>query len=140
MPGKTVLINFYDYMGKMLFTDLPGYGYAKVAKKTMRSWKGLVEDYLLNRESLNAIFIICDVRRGIEDEEKEFTTWLRQVGLPFYLVFTKTDKLSTNELARQKKVISSSSGSIKTGIFYVSVLKKSGIEELKTEINNIGGI
>ena len=139
-PGKTVLINFYDYMDKMLFTDLPGYGYAKVAIKTRRSWKGLIEEYLLDRESLKAVFIICDVRRGIEDEEKEFVRWLKQVGLPFYLVFTKTDKLSPNELSKQKKLILSSCGPIKTGIFYVSVLKKSGIEELKTEINSIGGV
>lgn len=122
-PGKTVLINFYDYMDKVLFTDLPGYGYARVAKKVSRSWKGLVEDYLLDRENLKMIFIICDVRRGIEDEENELVRWLKQVGLPFRVIFTKTDKLSPNELAQQKRLISSAPGPIKTGIFYVSVLK-----------------
>ncbi len=139
-PGKTILINFYDYEDKILFADLPGYGYAKVAKKLRHSWKGLIEEYLLERDSLKAVFIISDVRRGLESDELDLADWLQQAGLPFYFIFTKTDKLSSNELANRKKHLSSSHKTIKTRFFYVSVLKKSGIEELKAEIDNIGGI
>ena len=135
-PGKTVLINFYDYKNKMVLTDLPGYGYAKVSIKTQRSWKGVVEEYLLNRENLGTVFIICDVRRGIEPEEKELVRWLKSVGIHFYFIFTKIDKFSPIELYNQKTKI----GKLATGVFYVSVLKKSGIEELRTKLEKLGGI
>ncbi len=135
-PGKTALINFYDYKGKMIFTDLPGYGYAKVSIKTKKSWKGIVEEYLLNRENLEYVFILCDVRRGIEQEEKDLVRWLKTVGIHFYFIFTKIDKLTPHELSNQKKHIAK----IATGVFYVSVLKKSGIEELRIKLEELGGI
>jgi GTP-binding protein len=135
-PGKTSLINFYDYKGKMIFTDLPGYGYAKVSIKTKKSWKGIVEEYLLNRENLEYVFILCDVRRGIEQEEKDLVRWLKTVGIHFYFIFTKIDKLTPHELSNQKKHIAK----IATGVFYVSVLKKSGIEELRIKLEELGGI
>jgi len=135
-PGKTVLINFYDYKKEIILTDLPGYGYAKVSIKTQRSWKGVVEDYLLNRDTLKTVFIIADVRRGIEPEEKELVRWLKSVGIHFYFIFTKIDKLSCNELFNQKKQIAK----LAAGVFYVSVIKKSGIEEIRTKLEELGGI
>jgi len=135
-PGKTVLINFYDYKDKIVLTDLPGYGYAKVSIKTRRSWQGIVEEYLLNRENLRTVFIICDVRRGIEQEEKELVRWLKSVGIHFYFIFTKIDKFSSNELFNKKKQIAK----LASGVFYVSVLKKSGIEELRIKLEKLGDI
>lgn len=135
-PGKTALINFYDYKGEIIITDLPGYGYAKVSIKTKNSWKGIVEEYLLKRKNLVNVFILCDVRRGIEQEERELVRWLKSSGIHFYLIFTKIDKLSPNELLKQKKYIDK----FATGVFYVSVLKKAGIEELRTKLEELGGL
>ena len=141
-PGKTILINFYNYTDVITFTDLPGYGYAKVPMKLKSSWGRYIEDYLATREPLKAVFILADVRRGIEEEENDLAKWLRSIGLPFYFIFTKTDKLSPNELTRQKNVITKRIQSLKNkslaNVFYVSVLKKSGIEELKAELNKLG--
>lgn len=93
-PGKTRLINFFTINGSWTLVDLPGYGYAKVARKERASFSAFVSDYLLHRPNLLGTFVLIDSRLDPQPIDLEFLEWMVTSGLPFILVFTKSDKLS----------------------------------------------
>jgi GTP-binding protein len=101
-PGCTRQINFFDVAvasgPKLVFVDLPGYGYAKVSKAESRDWKQLLEAYLQERPTLEAVVVLVDARRGVEQEERDLIEFLRlRKGLPVFVAVTKLDKLSKSE-------------------------------------------
>ena len=79
------------------FVDLPGYGYAKRSKAERRSWGPLIEGFLANRPGLRAVVVIVDVRRGLEDDDRELLEYLQAIGSQAILVATKVDKLPKNK-------------------------------------------
>jgi GTP-binding protein len=98
-PGCTRQINFFDVAvaggPELVFVDLPGYGYAKVSKAESRDWKRLLEGYLQERTTLEAVVVLVDARRGLEREEHELVEFLRlRQGLPVFIAVTKLDKLA----------------------------------------------
>jgi GTP-binding protein len=98
-PGCTRQINFFEVAvaggPELTFVDLPGYGYAKVSKAESRDWKALLEGYLRERETLEAVVVLVDARRGVEDDERGLVEFLRlRQGLPVFVAVTKLDKLS----------------------------------------------
>lgn len=99
-PGFTKLINFFDVdAGAWTLVDLPGYGYAKVAKKDRSAFHEFVADYLEARESLRFTFVLIDSRLEPQRLDLEFLTWLHGIGRPFALVFTKSDKVKSRALS-----------------------------------------
>ena len=98
-PGCTQLVNFYRVDGQFHFVDLPGYGYARVPKDIVFQWKQLIEQYLLQRKSLQLCFLILDARRGWMDKDLELKAWLEFHNRRYQVVVTKVDKLkSKNQL------------------------------------------
>ncbi len=97
-PGRTRLINWFRVeppQGKpVAFVDLPGYGYAKVAKSERAAWQPLVEAYLERGEVLRAVLVLVDARRSGEEEEAELLGYLAAAGVPAQVVLTKADKLA----------------------------------------------
>ena len=93
-PGKTRLINFFIVNKSWTLVDLPGYGYAKVGRKDRANFSAFVADYLQNRPNLRGTFVLIDSRLAPQKIDLEFLHWMVGCGLPFVLVFTKTDKLS----------------------------------------------
>jgi len=104
-PGRTQTINFYRIDYAFYFVDLPGYGYARVPPEIARQWKGLVEQYLLKRESLKLSCLILDARRGWMDPDRELKRWLEHHGRPYLVIATKTDKLNQSESERGLRAI-----------------------------------
>lgn len=98
-PGKTQMINFYTINGEFRLVDLPGFGYARVPLSTKKSWKGMMEEYLSERESLIGVIVVLDARRDAGDAERMLFDWIEEFDLSVVTVFTKTDKLSKNQLA-----------------------------------------
>ena len=96
-PGRTQALNFFLVDGRFYFVDLPGYGYARVSLEVKKSWRGMVETYLRNRPNLKAVVVIVDLRRGLEEEDRELIEWLEQEGKNVILVLTKVDKLTRSE-------------------------------------------
>ncbi len=96
-PGKTRLINFFSINERFVFVDLPGYGYAKVSKQERSLWGPMVESYLGVRETLTGVIILQDIRRSTGQEEYDLVDFLNGIGLPFFFIFTKADKLSKNK-------------------------------------------
>lgn len=99
-PGKTKLINFFIINELWHLVDLPGYGYAKVAKRDRHEFNKSVIDYLLKRDNLNCVFTLIDCRHEPQDIDIAFINWLGKSQIPFVLIFTKTDKISPAQLAK----------------------------------------
>ena len=100
-PGKTRRIHFYRLDDRAYLVDLPGYGYAAVAKRERATWRPMVEGYLRgSRSALRGAIVLVDVRRGPEREEIELFEWLDAEGIAARLAFTKVDKLKRSQLER----------------------------------------
>jgi len=97
-PGKTLLINHFIINGEWYLVDLPGYGYASRGKSIRSQLKQLIENYILYRETLTNLFVLVDCRHEPQKIDIDFMYWLGVNGVPFSIVFTKADKLSTNQL------------------------------------------
>ena len=98
-PGKTQLINHFLINGEWYLVDLPGYGYARAAKSKRKQWEQMIEQYLLKRTNLMSTFLLIDSRLSMQDSDRKVINWFGEKQLHFTLVLTKTDKLSTNQLA-----------------------------------------
>jgi len=92
-PGKTKLINHFIINEQWYLVDLPGYGYAKIAKSERKKWEKLVRNYILLRENLYCLFVLLDSRHEAQISDLDFMEWLGLSQVPFVIVFTKTDKL-----------------------------------------------
>ncbi len=99
-PGKTQLINHFLINGEWYIVDLPGYGYAKASKTSRAKWEKFIADYLTKREQLVNVFVLLDCRLEPQKIDLEFMNWCGEEGIPFSMVFTKIDKLSSSALQR----------------------------------------
>jgi GTP-binding protein len=99
-PGKTQLINHFIINDEWYLVDLPGYGYAKVSQKQRASWSRMIEDYLRKRENLMTVFVLLDGRHTPQQIDLEFLRKLGEWGVPFNLAFTKADKSTQREVAK----------------------------------------
>lgn len=97
-PGKTQLINHFMINDKWYLVDLPGYGYAKTSKTNRTKWEQFIADYILKRETLLNLFVLIDSRLPPQQIDLDFMEWLGIKGIPFSIVFTKTDKLTSAKL------------------------------------------
>ncbi|HDR89064.1 MAG TPA: YihA family ribosome biogenesis GTP-binding protein [Bacteroidetes bacterium] len=97
-PGKTRIINHYLVNEQWYLVDLPGYGYAKTSKTNRTEWNMLLKQYLLKRPNLLSVFVLIDSRIPPQKNDLDFLEFLGMNQIPFCLVFTKTDKLSSQKL------------------------------------------
>ncbi len=97
-PGHTKTINFFTINDTWRLVDLPGYGFAEVARKGMAQFSVAVTGYIEERKNLVCIFALIDSRLSPQDIDLEFIEWLAGIAAPFVLVFTKTDKCSPAEV------------------------------------------
>ena len=99
-PGKTQLINHFIINDDWFLVDLPGYGYAKASKVQREKWEKFIAEYLTRREQLLNIFVLLDARLDPQKIDLEFINWCGEKSLPFSMVFTKIDKLSSSALQK----------------------------------------
>ena len=92
VPGKTATINFYG-LENVYFVDLPGYGYAKVAKSEKNRWAELIEGYLNADRDLRLVFLLIDMRHAPSADDLHMINYLIEAELPFVIILTKADKL-----------------------------------------------
>ncbi len=103
-PGRTRSINFFElrWAGKpqpeLIFTDLPGYGYAKVSREISSQWPTFIEPYLLHRPVLALCLVLVDVSVPPQQSDRQLLEFLVSTGRPFLIVGTKSDRLSGNQL------------------------------------------
>ena len=104
-PGKTQMINYFLVNDTWYLVDLPGYGYAKISKKKRREWEIMIEGYLQHRQTLVCAFVLIDANIPAQKIDLEFINWLGRKGVPFVLVYTKTDRLKPHEVEPHIEVI-----------------------------------
>lgn len=93
-PGKTQLINHFLINGRFYIVDLPGYGYAKAPKKVQDDLSRMISEYTLGRNEMACLFILIDIRHAPMVIDLDFIQDMGENGVPFALVFTKSDKVS----------------------------------------------
>lgn len=104
-PGRTRAINFFALLDegqrkKMIFADLPGYGYAKISKSISAGWPDFIDPYLATRETLRLCVCLVDSNVPPQPSDSQLFEWLRSAGREFLVVATKVDRLSGNERTR----------------------------------------
>ncbi|MBP6386159.1 MAG: YihA family ribosome biogenesis GTP-binding protein [Pseudarcicella sp.] len=103
-PGKTLLINHFLINNEWHLVDLPGFGYAKVSKEDRSKLENIIYGYLHNRPNLLCTFVLIDVRHEPQKIDLVFMERLANRSIPFYMVFTKTDKLSATKVAQNIEI------------------------------------
>ena len=138
-PGKTKLINHFLINGNWYLVDLPGYGYARVSKSERREFSKLILDYVLEREQMHFLFVLVDSRLEPQKIDLDFINLLREHGIPFGIVFTKCDKLSSNQaesnIARYRRTLLQSWEELPP-MFRTSSEKRQGREAILDFIGN----
>lgn len=99
-PGKTMLINHFIVNDSWYIVDLPGYGYARRGKEGREAIRRIIDSYVLGREDMTCLFVLLDCRHEPQKIDLEFIQFLGENGVPFALVFTKSDKISKGALER----------------------------------------
>ena len=139
-PGKTQTINHFLINKQWYLVDLPGYGYASITRSKHRSFGSMIETYLKKRENLLTTFVLLDPRHHPQTIDQEFIQWMGEMGLPFSLVFTKSDKISKNELVASRQnwmETLSANWEELPPVFVTSAEKKLGREELLAYIKTL---
>lgn len=106
-PGKTQGLNYFQCGEELFLVDLPGYGFARVARSLQNSWQELITRYLETRTTLKCVVVIIDLRHPPKTQDSQLLSWLRQRGIPVLPVYTKMDKLSGNERSTNARLLDS---------------------------------
>ena len=140
-PGKTQLINHFKINNNWFLVDLPGYGYAKVSKKTKEVFQQFITDYFEKREQLVCAFILIDIRHEAQKIDLEFITYLGEIELPFCIIFTKADKISKGKVAQHvasyRKALLANNWEEMPHHFVTSATEQTGREGLLSYIDEI---
>ena len=132
-PGKTMLINHFLINDEWYLVDLPGYGYAQRGKEGR-------ESYVLEREQLTNLFVLVDCRHEAQKIDLEFMEWLGENGIPFAIIFTKTDKISKGRLQENFRLYEAKlleQWEELPPVFFSSSEKKEGRDEILDYIEQI---
>ena len=133
-PGKTATINFYDVDGQNL-VDLPGYGYAKVSKSELGRWSELIEGYFNQDRDFALVVSLIDIRHEPTALDRNMVSFLIDAELPFAIALTKADKLSKQQMMKQRNVIVKTLDLPEgTPVVITSSEKGIGIDELRALI------
>ena len=132
-PGKTITINFYEVDKKLFLVDLPGYGFAKRTLEDKQQWSALTDGYFTANRNIDRVELIVqlvDSRIGPTKDDEMMLDYLSQVGLPFVVVATKTDKLNATERKKNLEAIAAHPMIAGAPVIPFSSLKGEGKEEL----------
>ena len=109
-PGKTRLINFFNFSNNFIIADLPGYGYAKVSKEAQNRWQKYLEEYLLKREEISSLIQLIDGRHEIQKNDYQMREWVKVYKLPIITIVTKMDYVPKNKILNVIKNVEKSFG------------------------------
>lgn len=135
-PGRTQLINYFLINDTFYFVDLPGYGFAKVPDSIKKDWNKTFTNYLVSKRQ-KVVFLLLDIRRIPNNDDLAMLEWLTYYNIEYYIIFTKIDKLSKNQITQQLKKIKEVLEFDKDDVFYSSSLTKQGMNDIIGYINKL---
>jgi GTP-binding protein len=144
-PGKTQLINHFNIVAgnnrkEWYLVDLPGYGYAKRSQSQRKEWQKMIEGYIRQRENLVTLFVLIDSRLEPQEIDLKFINQLGEWGIPFSLIFTKSDKSTQRVAAANVKSFLEAMQETWEELppyFVTSAIKRTGIRQLLAYINEL---
>lgn len=136
-PGKTVTVNFYR-VGDLRLVDLPGYGYAKVPFFEKSRWAELMESYFQSGRNIKMAFQLIDMRHPATEFDISMLDFMSQMGIPYTVILTKSDKLNKTETENRLSLIRKELGAFaeNTEIIPFSAQNNDGVESLRAVIEN----
>ena len=142
-PGRTRAINFFALLDpsqrpRLMFADLPGYGYAKISKSISAGWPAFIEPYLAIRSTLKLCICLVDSNVPPQESDRQLIDWLRAAGRDFAVVATKIDRLSGNE--RTRNLAALKKGLEIDEVLAVSSKTGAGMKDLWARIDAAGGV
>jgi len=141
-PGRTQQVNFFDLGGRMMLTDLPGYGYARAAKSVVEQWTRLIKSYLRGRVQLRRVCLLVDSRHGLKDTDREAMTLMDEAAVAYQIVLTKCDKIKAAELEKLLTKIHKEIAkhvAAHPEILVTSSFKSIGIEDMRAALATLAG-
>ena len=143
-PGKTQMINHFNIQSKdnrnWYLVDLPGYGYAKRSIKQRKSWEKMIQGYIKERKNLMNLFVLVDSRVSPQELDLQFMNKLGEWQIPFAIVFTKTDKITQSEAAKNMNNYLAALGETWEEMptyFQTSTVKRTGFKQILSFISNL---
>jgi len=137
-PGRTRAINIFylDEKKKNRIADLPGYGFARVSKKTQKEWAKLINNYLNFRKSLRGLIIIMDIRHPFKESDLTLIDWCCKTNTPLLILLNKSDKLSNNRVKEAENQANSvlKEMNLMEQVIAFSSTKNTGLEKLDKEL------
>ena len=138
-PGKTESLNFFKVEDGLYLVDLPGYGFAKKNQQTRDAWLDLISGYIISRTALACVVVIIDLRHELKQLDREMIDWLAANGKAFLIVYTKADKLSNNEQAKQAAALDAALNIRPAERLLFSSQTRQGCEELRKRLAEVAG-
>lgn len=129
-PGKTRLINFFEFNRHFYLVDLPGYGFSKASKAESASWSKMVEDYFNATRQLRLVLVLLDIRHDPTEDDMKMIQFASYYGVPCALVATKADKIAKSKRKNALVHIKKIAGGQAFEAVAVSAQAKAGREEL----------
>ncbi len=142
-PGRTQQLNFFSLDDRLMLVDMPGYGFARVGKKQVQGWTGLIKLYLRGRPKLRRVLVLVDSRHGLKDSDRETMTLLDEAAVSFQIVLTKVDKLAPGELEVQIARIAKEAArhvAAHPDVMPTSAQTGQGIPELRAALAALAGL
>ena len=138
-PGRTQLINFFSISEQQRLVDLPGYGYAKVARSMKDEWQRHLAFYLEHRECLRGLVLLMDIRHPMKEFDVHMLTWAISAGLPTHILLTKADKMKNGPANNVRFAVEKElkERGLNTGVTVqtFSSSKKTGLDKLERQLN-----
>jgi GTP-binding protein len=139
-PGRTQLINFFNVGEQQRLVDLPGYGYAKVARDMKETWQRNLSEYLFERQSLRGLVLLMDIRHPMQEFDTMMINWAVEAEMPVHILLTKADKLkrgpaNSTLMAIQKQMREAGVADLVSAQCFSS-LKRTGVDQLKAKLES----
>lgn len=135
-PGRTRLVNYFDF-GEFILADLPGYGFAKVAKVEKLKWARLLEKFFSRSEEIAHVFSLMDIRHDPTADDRDMVEYLNHYILPFSVIATKADKLPKTRIKPAVRSLAAAIGLAEGNVIAFSSEDGRGREELLGKIESI---
>jgi len=136
-PGRTQQINFFSLGGERFLVDLPGYGYAKVARGMRNEWESLITGYLQLRPQLQGLIVVMDIRHPMKPLDRQLLGWFEGTGKPAHVLLTKADKLgrqsAVEQLRNTSKILATDFPDVSVQLF--SAETSIGLDEAEAVLN-----
>lgn len=134
-PGRTQMINFFDLDGQRILVDLPGYGFARVPIRVRKRWDTLLSHYFSARDTLRAVFVIADIRRGLTDFDHQMIDFADPARRRVAVLLSKTDKLKRGQALDQRRRVRQGLD-VDIPIVMFSAVRGDGVDAARGHIRN----